>query len=136
MFSVGDRIVHPLHGAGIIRALAEKEIDGNKELYYALELALDSVRIFLPVKTCESNGIRPLCSEEQAKEIISLLPGLQVEKEMTWNKRYRENMLHIRSGNLMEVAQAIEKPVVPRAGTWIVCWGKENAPVGAEDFVF
>lgn len=106
MFSVGDRIVHPLHGAGIIRALAEKEIDGNKELYYALELALDSVRIFLPVKTCESNGIRPLCSEEQAKEIISLLPRLPVEKEVTWNKRYRENMLHIRSGNLIEVAQA------------------------------
>lgn len=106
MFSVGDAIVHPLHGAGIIRELAEKEIDGNKELYYVLELVLDSVKIFLPVKTCEQNGIRPPCSEERAREVLSLLPGLPTEEETAWNKRYRENMLHIRSGNLLEVAQA------------------------------
>lgn len=106
MFSVGDKIVHPLHGAGVVRELTEKEVGGSKELYYAFELALDTVRIFLPVKTCEKNGIRPLCSAEQAREIISMLPLLSLEEEPAWNKRYRENMLRIRSGNLLEVAQA------------------------------
>lgn len=106
MFSVGDKIVHPLHGAGVVRELTEKEVGGSKEMYYAFELALDTVLIFLPVKTCESNGIRRLCSEEQAREIVDMLPALPLEEEVQWNKRYRENMLHIRSGNLLEVAQA------------------------------
>ena len=106
MFSVGDSIVHPLHGAGVIREVTKQEIDGNVELYYVLELALDSVKIYLPVKTCEKNGIRPICSREQAQEIISILPALPVEEETVWNKRYRENMLHVRSGDLLQVAQA------------------------------
>lgn len=106
MFSVGDKIVHPLHGAGVVRELTEKEVGGSKELYYAFELVLDTVMIFLPVKTCESNGIRPLCTAEQAREIIAMLPELPPEEEVAWNRRYRENMLLIRSGNLREVAQA------------------------------
>ncbi len=106
MFSVGDSIVHPLHGAGVIREVTKQEIDGNVELYYVLELALDSVKIYLPVKTCEKNGIRPICSREQAQEIITMLPKLPVEEETVWNKRYRENMLHIRSGDPLQVAQA------------------------------
>lgn len=106
MFSVGDSIVHPLHGAGIIREITEKEIEGNVELYYVLELTLDSVEIYLPVKTCEKNGIRPICSREQAQKIISMLPTLPAEEETAWNKRYRENMLHVRSGDLLQVAQA------------------------------
>lgn len=108
MFSVGDPIVHPLHGAGIIREITEKEIDGNVELYYVLELVLDNVKIYLPVKTCEKNGIRPICSEEQAREVVSMLPKLPAEEETVWNKRYRENMLHIRSGELIQVAQAAQ----------------------------
>ena len=105
-YSVGDSIVHPLHGAGVIREVTKQEIDGNVELYYVLELALDSVKIYLPVKTCEKNGIRPICSREQAQEIITMLPKLPVEEETVWNKRYRENMLHIRSGDPLQVAQA------------------------------
>ncbi len=106
MFSVGDKIVHPLHGAGVVCGVSEKEINGNTELYYSLEFILDSVHIFLPVTMCETNGIRPPCSPEQAREILELLPQMQAEEESGWNRRYRDNMLHIRSGNLAEVAQA------------------------------
>ena len=106
MFSVGDRVVHPLHGAGTIRALTEKEIHGNRELYYALELALDNIKVYLPVKTCRQNGIRPLCSVPYARKVLAGFSKIPLDEQTSWNRRYHENMLRIRSGDLKQVAQA------------------------------
>lgn len=106
MFTVGDKIVHPLHGAGVIQEVVEKQIDGKSEKYYALKLPLDSVLLFLPTEKCEKNGVRAVCSREIASALIDEMPTLSVDDETTWNRRYRENMLRIRSGDLHEVARA------------------------------
>ena len=108
MFQIGDKVVHPLHGAGVIEDIVERTIDGVPAQYYALKLALDDTKIFIPTDACDKLGVRPVCSREQASALLRQLDGVTRGESKGWNQRYRENMLHIRSGNLLEVAQVIK----------------------------
>ena len=108
MFRIGDKIVHPLHGAGVIEDIVERTIDDQTAQYYALKLLLDDVTLFLPVDSCEKLGIRPVCSRAAAEGFLKQLDDVARSEDKGWNQRYRENMLHIRSGDLVEVAQVIK----------------------------
>ena len=108
MFQIGDKVVHPLHGAGVIEDIVERTIDGAPAQYYALKLALDDTQIFIPTDACDKLGVRPVCSREQASALLRQLDSVTRGESKGWNRRYRENMLHIRSGNLLEVAQVIK----------------------------
>lgn len=108
MYQIGDRIVHPMHGAGIVDEIVERTIDGQTETYYALRLALERVILYIPVKACGMLGVHPICSAEEAKALLEKLPALQIDVTTGWNRRYRENMDRLRSGDLLEVAGVIK----------------------------
>lgn len=108
MFQIGDKVVHPLHGAGVITDMVERTIDGARATYYALTLPLDETQLFIPIDACDKLGIRPVCSRAQAEAFVRGLDGVMCGADKGWNQRYRENMLHLRSGDLGEVAQVIK----------------------------
>lgn len=112
MFQIGDKVVHPLHGAGVITDLVERTIDGAGATYYALTLAMDETQLFIPIDACEKLGIRPVCSRAEAEEFVRGLDSVTCGEDKGWNQRYRENMLHLRSGDLHEVAQVIKSLAV------------------------
>ncbi len=107
-FRVGDRIAHPMHGAGVIDSIVTKKINGKERDYYVLKLPAGDMLVMVPVETCEEIGVRPIVDAEQAEKIIGAIPGIHVEMTSNWNKRYRENMLRIKSGDLMEVASVVK----------------------------
>lgn len=108
MLHTGDRVVHPLHGAGVIEGIVERTIDGIPAQYYVLRPAFGDTELFLPVDGCGKLGIRPVCSREQAERFLAALDSIVCAENKGWNQRYRENMQHIRSGDLREVAQVIK----------------------------
>ena len=108
MYQVGDKIVHPMHGAGIVDEIVERTIDGQTETYYALRLVLERVVLYIPVRTSGALGVRPVCSAEAAQELLGRLPALEIEADGNWNRRYRENMERLRSGDLLEVAGVVK----------------------------
>lgn len=112
MFSVGDLVAHPLHGAGTICEIEQKRIDGKNKDYYVMLIPSGSMRIMIPVDGCEAVGLRPIIDSVRAEEILEQIPLLEVVEDSSWNKRYRENMLRIRSGNLLEVAAVVKSLVV------------------------
>ena len=107
-FRVGDRIAHPMHGAGVIDEIVTKRINGKDRDYYALKLPAGDMLVLVPVETCEAIGVRPSVKPDEAEKIIGAIPALEVEMTSNWNKRYRENMLRIKSGDLLEVASVIK----------------------------
>lgn len=109
MYQVGDKIVHPMHGAGIVDEIVERTIDGQTETYYALRLVLERVVLYIPVRTSGALGVRPVCSAEAAQELLGRLPALEIEADGNWNRRYRENMDRLRSGDLLEVAGVVKR---------------------------
>ena len=106
MFNIGDKIVYPMHGAGSIVSIEEKEVMGKKQSYYILEMP-GEVRVMVPTETAEEHGIRDVIGKTEADKVISILEQDETEMEKNWNKRYRENMDKIKSGNIYEIADVV-----------------------------
>lgn len=107
-FRVGDRIAHPMHGAGVIDSVVSRKINGKERDYYVLKLPVGDMLVMIPVDTSAEIGVRPIVDAAEAEKILCSIPGIQIEMTQNWNKRYRENMLKIKSGNLLEVAAVVK----------------------------
>ena len=108
-FRVGDRIAHPMHGAGVIDSVVKRKINGTERDYYVLKLPAGDMLVMIPVDTSAEIGVRPIVDADEAEKILGSIPGLEIEMTQNWNKRYRENMLKIKSGNLLEVAAVVKR---------------------------
>ncbi len=107
-FCIGDQIAHPMHGAGVIAGVEKRKVDGIERDYYVLQLPSGGMQVMIPVSSCESVGVRPIVDESEANRILNEIPDIQIEMTSNWNKRYRDNMLKIKSGDLLEVASVIK----------------------------
>ncbi len=112
MFHVGDKIVHPMHGAGVVESIVENKIDGVVREYYVMRLPVRAMVVMIPTHNCLEIGVRPIADLQQAQQILAGLSGVQAEVEQNWNRRYRENMERLKSGNLLEVAKVIKALMV------------------------
>ena len=108
MFSIGDQIAHPLHGAGVIDGIEEQRINGVTLQYYQFRLPSGGMEVKSPVDHGKEIGIRPIISAEEADELLQELGDIEIDMTQNWNRRYRENMIRIKSGNLLEVARVIK----------------------------
>lgn len=108
MYLVGDKVVHPMHGAGVIRDIVEERLAGQRKSYYVFSLPVGELVLKIPTESCEKIGIRSLSTSEAIAALIGKIPQLSVEMTVNWNQRYRENMDRLKSGQLVEVAQVIK----------------------------
>ncbi len=108
MFQIGDKVVHPMHGAGIVESIVQKKVNGVMREYYVLKLPVRAMVVMVPVATSEEIGVRPIVEPEKAVEVLHAIPDLQVEMTQNWNRRYRENMERLKSGDLLEVAFVVK----------------------------
>lgn len=108
MYSIGDKIVHPMHGAGTIESITTQTVNGKSLEYYILKLPANNMTIMVPVASCEKIGIRDVIDEARADELISLISTIDVDQNTNWNQRYRDNSARIKSGDLDEVVRVIK----------------------------
>ena len=108
MYKIGDRIAHPLHGAGTISAIESRRINGINRDYYMMHIPVGDMTVMIPTETCAIIGIRPVIDGARAAVILSSIPDIEISDNTNWNKRYRENMVRIKSGDLLEVAAVIK----------------------------
>ena len=108
MFQVGDKIVHPMHGAGVVDSIVTKKVSGVVREYYTLKLPVGGMLVMIPTETCREIGVRPIVNKEEADRVIAAMPHIEVDMTQNWNRRYRENMLRLKSGDLLEVARVVK----------------------------
>ena len=108
MYNVGDKIVYPSYGAGVIEAIEEKVIHGEKHKYYAVAMPGSSVKMLLPVERCDELCVRYVISADDAKRVLECFRDTPVSEDTTWNKRQRENMVKIRSGDIFEILSVLK----------------------------
>ena len=108
MFSIGDLVVHPMHGAGMIDDIVQEKIAGVTKEYYVFKMPAGGLVLKVPVSTSQTIGLRGIMSREEARLLWEAIPSLTVEATANWNKRYQENLSRIKSGNLYEVAGVIK----------------------------
>ena len=107
MFSVGDKVVYPMHGAGMIQNIEEKEVLGETRAYYILRIPYGNLQVMVPVQGSDAAGLRPIVSEETVSKVMDVLSAESTPMDENWNRRYRENMDKLRSGDPAKVAEVI-----------------------------
>ena len=108
MFSVGDLVVHPMHGAGVIDAIVREKVAGSTQDYYVFKMPVGGLLLKIPTANSQAIGIRSIIQRPEAEALIAAIPSMPVEENSNWNKRYRENMARLKSGDLYEVARVIK----------------------------
>jgi CarD family transcriptional regulator len=107
VFNVGDRVVYPMHGAGIIEAIEEKEILGEIRKYYVMRIPNGDMRVLIPLDNVEESGLREVIDEQQISEVLSVLQDREDVSNPNWNRRYRANLEKIKTGDILEVAEVV-----------------------------
>ena len=106
MFNIGDKVVYPLHGAGVIEAIEENTIIDQKQSYYIIKMP-GEVKVMVPTNKAEDIGVRNIIDKEGALKVIKILEEESTEMSNNWNKRYRDNMEKMKTGNIYEVADIV-----------------------------
>ena len=108
MFSIGDLVVHPMHGAGVIDDIVQEKVAGVMKEYYVFKMPVGGLVLKIPTANSQVIGIRGIISQAEAEELLNALPDLTVEANANWNKRYQENLMRLKSGDLYQVARVIK----------------------------
>ena len=95
MFSVGDLVVHPMHGAGVIDAIVQEKVAGSTQDYYVFKMPVGGLLLKIPTANSQAIGVRSVIQRPEAEALIDAIPSLAVEESSNWNKRYRENLLRM-----------------------------------------
>jgi CarD family transcriptional regulator len=112
MFGIGDKVVYPMHGAGIIEDIEVKTILGEDKKYYILNLPLKEMKVMIPFDNTEDLGLRPVVDEDKLEEVISLLRQGLSEMNSNWNRRFRENTDKLKTGDILEVAEVVRNLMI------------------------
>ncbi|WP_297282251.1 CarD family transcriptional regulator [uncultured Anaerococcus sp.] len=107
MFKIGDKIVYPNHGAGIIDSIEKKEFLGEEKDYFILKMPIGSMDISIPMANIDKMHIREVISKEEGDEVLRILDGDPTEMSNNWNVRYRENQEVIKTGDIFEIAKMV-----------------------------
>ena len=106
MFKIGDKIVYPMHGAGTIDSIEEKNILGETQKYYIIKMPGD-VKVMVPTEKAEEIGVRNIINKEDANKVFEILEENETEMAQNWNKRYRDNMEKMKTGDVYEIADVV-----------------------------
>lgn len=100
--------MYPMHGAGIIESIISQEIMGEERDYYVLKMQIDGLDVKIPVDNADLIGLRNIISVDETVKVLEFISSYDGEFNHNWNKRYRENIAHIKSGDIYEVAGVVK----------------------------
>ena len=107
MFNIGDKVVYPMHGAGIIEAIEEKEILGDKKKYYVMNIPAGDMKVMIPLDNVQKVGLRDVIGRSSVDKVYQILGSEGELANTNWNRRYRANMEKIKSGSIFKVAEVV-----------------------------
>lgn len=109
MYQVGDRIVYPMYGAGVIKSIEDRVVLGKKQSYYVMCISSGDMTVMIPTAGCENIGVRPVIDKKTAMKVLEKFRTAEIAEDSNWNKRHRENMQKIKSGDIENVLEVVKE---------------------------
>lgn len=108
MFKIGDKAVYPPHGVGEVKAIEERNVSGRKQSFYILQILENEMTVMIPTDNIEAVGMRGLISRNKVPDVYKILKQKKIKIDnQPWNRRYREYMEKINTGDLFEIAEVL-----------------------------
>ena len=108
MFSIGDKVVYPMHGAGVIEGIEAKIIGGQSRDYYNVSLLGGNIRLSLPVSNAGNIRLRTIVSAEKATDLLRYFTELEIDSNAPWGKRFKENSEMLKTGIPERAAEVVK----------------------------
>jgi CarD family transcriptional regulator len=105
-FSVGDKVVHPQHGAATITKKVKQEFNGEKRDYYVLDIATEQLTVMVPIESME-DVIRPVITKTAARNVLKSLKEEPEEAGSNWSRWYKVLNEKMTSGDIFQVAEVV-----------------------------
>jgi CarD family transcriptional regulator, regulator of rRNA transcription len=107
-FEIGDKVVYPNQGVGIIEQISTRNLTGQPEMFYLLRLNSSSLRVMVPTSSVAVVGLRRVSKSSQIGEILQYLEKGRCKTPQDWKGRFKENSEKMRAGSLQQVAEVLK----------------------------
>jgi Transcriptional regulators, similar to M. xanthus CarD len=107
-FQIGDKVVYPNHGVGVIEQISSRTIGANVERFYLLKIKSSNLKVMVPFGNIDSVGLRRVVRNGEIQKILDFLTDGKCENNSDWKYRFKENSDRMRTGSLLEVAGVLK----------------------------
>ena len=147
-FQVGDKVIYPNHGLGVVEKVEEKTILGTTCGFFHLRILSNETTVLVPVANVDNVGLRRAITDEEVERLFELLGDGQIDNHANWKGRFKDNSDKMRSGSIYDMADVLksltflakskslsfrEKRMLDRAKSLIVSEVSEVMRVTAEE---
>lgn len=108
LFRVGDKVVYPNHGVGIIEHISSRHFGGVSEQFYLLRMETSNLRVMVPFASVDNVGMRPVAREDDVSQTLTFLQCGECCPPADWKWRFKENSEKMRTGSMLQVAQVLK----------------------------
>ena len=106
-FEVGDNVVYPHHGAGVVVKRETKDLLGESRDYLTIQILHNRMTVMVPCENTHTAGLRRVIDAEQVKKVIGVLTDNVSEMPKSWTRRFKHNQEKIKTGDVNELAEVI-----------------------------
>jgi CarD family transcriptional regulator, regulator of rRNA transcription len=107
-FEVGDKVIYPNHGLGIVERIEDKTILGTTCGFYHLRIVANDTTVLVPVSNVDGVGLRRAIGDEEVERLFGLLGDGKIDNHQNWKGRFKDNSDKMRSGSIYEVADVLK----------------------------
>jgi CarD family transcriptional regulator len=111
-FHIGDKVVYPNHGVGIIEQISSRTIGESVENFYLLKIKASSLKVMVPFHNVMTVGLRRVVKNGEIQKIVDFLEDGECDNNADWKYRFKENSERMRTGSLLEVANVLKALLV------------------------
>jgi len=112
VFHIGDRVVYPNHGVGIIEQISSRTIGPSVEKFYLLKIKASSLKVMVPFHNVASVGLRPVIRNGEVLKVVDYLSSGECTNATDWKDRFKENSERMRTGFLLDVAAVLKSLLI------------------------
>ncbi len=107
-FQIGDRVVYPNQGVGVVEQISQRNLTGETEMFYLLKLNASSLRVMVPLSNVAVVGLRRVAKSSEIGGIFEFLQKGRSKAAQDWKGRFKENSEKMRTGSLQQVAEVFK----------------------------
>ena len=106
-FDIGDKVIYPNHGLGVIERIETKTIMGTTCGFYQLRMANETT-VFVPVDNVDGVGLRRAITDSEVERLFNLLGDGKIDSHQNWKGRFKDNSDRMRTGSIYDVVEVLK----------------------------
>src|SRR5450432_873029 len=107
-FHIGDKVVYPNHGVGVIEQISSRTFGTTVEQFYLLKIHSSSLKVMVPFHNVGAVGLRRVIKNGEIQKIVDFLTDGECDNNADWKYRFKENSERMRTGSLLDVAAVLK----------------------------